>query len=135
MAAVADELTTAWAGEGVGIAHIPEYYNYGDVLTCQRDVLGIDEDPRLEGLHDDYYITSIIMNDDPRHVRLQERIDAGKASINGISILPAEDAIEHGRKLIEFRTRVTVEAIAKVKALPSIPGILPTGEKMISDWR
>ena len=111
MAAVAEELTTAWAGEGVGIAHIPEYYNYGDVLTYQRDVLGIDEDPRLEGLHDDYYITSIIMNDDPEYVRLQQRIDAGKASINGISILPAEEAIEHGKKLIEFRTGVTVEAI------------------------
>ena len=111
MAAVADELAAAWAGEGAGIAHIPEYYNYGDVLIYQRDVLGIDEDPRLEGLHDDYYITSIIMNDDPRHVRLQERIAAGRASINGISILPAEETIEHGRKLIEFRTRVTVEAI------------------------
>ena len=111
MAAVAEELAAAWAGEGVGIAHIPEYYNYGDVLIYQREVLGIDEDPRLEGLHDDYYITSIIMNDDPRHVRLQERIDAGKASINGISILPAEQTIEHGRRLIEFRTGVTVEAI------------------------
>ena len=111
MAAVADELSAAWAGEGVGIAHIPEYYNYGDVLIYQRDVLGIDEDPRLEGLHDDYYITSIIMNDNPRHVRLKERIDAGKASINGISIVPAEQTIEHGRRLIEFRTEVTVEAI------------------------
>ena len=29
MAAVAEELTAAWAGEGVRIAHIPEYYNYG----------------------------------------------------------------------------------------------------------
>ena len=95
---------------------VPEFYNYGDVLTYQRDVLGIDEDPRLEGLHDDYYITSIIMNDDPRHVRLQERIDAGKASINGISILPAEATIEHGRRLIEFRTGVTVEAIRGVVA-------------------
>lgn len=111
MAAVAAELSAAWAGEGVGIAHIPEYYNYDEVLIFQREQLGIDEDPRLEGLHDDYYITSIIMNDDPRHVRLQERIDAGKASINGISILPAEQTIEHGRRLIEFRTGVTVEAI------------------------
>ncbi|MYE69657.1 MAG: creatininase family protein, partial [Gemmatimonadetes bacterium] len=111
MAAVADELSVAWSGQGVGIAHIPEYYNYDEVLIFQREQLGIDEDPRLEGLHDDYYITSIIMNDDPRHVRLQERIDAGKASINGISIVPAERTIEHGRKLIEFRTRVTVEAI------------------------
>ena len=111
MAAVAEELAAAWDGQGAVIAHIPEYYNYGDVLTYQRDVLGIDEDPRLEGLHDDYYITSIIMNDNPEYVRLQQRIDAGKASINGISILPAEEAIEHGKKLIEFRTGVTVEAI------------------------
>lgn len=116
MAAVADELAAAWSDAGTTIAHIPEYYNYGDVLVHQRDVLGIDEDPRLEGLHDDYYITSIIMNDDPEHVRLQQRIEAGKASINGISILPAEQTIEHGRKLIEFRTQVTVDAIRKVVA-------------------
>ena len=83
MAAVAEELSERWAGEGITIAHIPEFYNYGDVLTYQRDVLGIDEDPRLEGLHDDYYITSIIMNDDPQHVRLQQRIAADKASITG----------------------------------------------------
>lgn len=116
MAAVADELAAAWSDAGTTIAHIPEYYNYGDVRVYQRDVLGIDEDPRLEGLHDDYYITSIIMNDNPEHVRLQQRIEAGKASINGISILPAEQTIEHGRKLIEFRTQVTVDAIRKVVA-------------------
>ena len=116
LAAVAEELTEAWRGQGVVIAHIPEYYNYDDVLVYQRDVLGVDEDPELERLHDDYYITSIIMNDNPEYVRLQQRIDAGKASINGISILPAEQAIEHGRRLIEFRTDVTVEAIKKAMA-------------------
>jgi creatinine amidohydrolase/Fe(II)-dependent formamide hydrolase-like protein len=111
MAAVAEELAAAWRGQDVVVAHIPEYYNYGEVEAYQRDVLGVDEDPRLEGLHDDYYISTIIMNDNPRHVRLEQRIAAGKASINGISILPVEKAIEHGRKLIEFRTDVTVEAI------------------------
>ena len=116
MAAVAGELAEAWSETGTTIAHIPEYYNYGDVLAYQRDVLGVDEDPRLEGLHDDYYITSIIMNEDPEHVRLQQRIEAGKASINGISILPPEQTMEHGRKLIEFRARVAVEAIRRVLA-------------------
>ena len=114
MAAVANALSTAWRGGSTGIYHIPEYYNYDDVLIYQRDVLGVDEDPRLEGLHDDYYITSIIMNDDPQHVRLEQRIKAGKASINGISILPAEKTIEHGRRLIEFRTDVTVGVILEV---------------------
>ena len=113
MATVADALSTAWKGDSGGIYHIPEYYNYDDVVDYQRDVLGVDEDPRLEGLHDDYYITSIIMNDDPQHVRLEQRIEAGKASINGISIVPIEQTIEHGRRLIEFRTDVTVGAIGQ----------------------
>lgn len=111
MQEVADALRTEWAGEDVVIAHIPEYYNYQDVLAYQRDELGIDEDPRLEGLHDDYYITTIIMNDDPEYVRLAQRIDAGMASINGISILPIDEALEHGRRLIEFRTDATIAAM------------------------
>ncbi len=111
MQQVADELRAEWSGQGVVIAHIPEYYNYGDVLAYQRDVLGIDEDPRLEGLHDDYYITTIIMNDDPRHVRFDERVEADVASINGISILPKEKALWHGRQLIDFRTDATVAAM------------------------
>lgn len=111
MAQVAQELQQEWAGEDVVVAHIPEYYNYDDVLAFQRDELGVDEDPRLEGLHDDYYITTIIMHDDPEHVRFQQRVDADKASINGISITPMEAALEHGRRLIEFRTEATVAAI------------------------
>ena len=80
-------------------------------MTEVAEELGIDEDPRPEGLHDDYYITTIIMNDDPEHVRLGQRIDAGKASINGISILPIDTALEHGRRLIQFRTDATIEAM------------------------
>ena len=111
MATVAEELSEAWAGQGIVIAHIPEYYNYDDVVEYQKNVLGIDEDPRLEGLHDDYYITSIIMNDNPQHVRLEQRIAADKASINNINLLPVDKTLEHGRRLIEFRTDVTVAAI------------------------
>ena len=79
-----------WKGEG-GIA-LPLNGPRG---RAQRDVLGVDEDPRLEGLHDDDDITSIIMNDDPEFVRLEQRIAADKASINGIGILPADKTIEH----------------------------------------
>lgn len=110
---VADALRAEWAGEDVVIAHIPEYYNYDEVLQYQKDVLGVDEDPRLEGLHDDYYITTIIMHDDPAFVRLDQRVEADKASINGISIVPVEKAMWHGRQLIDFRTEVTVEAMRK----------------------
>lgn len=111
MQAVADELRSAWADEGVVVEHVEEFYNYDDVLTFQRDELGIDEDPRLEGLHDDYYITSIIMHDDPAYVRFQERVDAGLASINGISILPLEQTLANGRRIIDFRTDAAVAAM------------------------
>ncbi len=111
MQEVADALRAEWAGQGVVIAHIPEYYNYDDVLQYQKDALGVDEDPRLEGLHDDYYITTIIMHDDPEFVRLEQRVEADKASINGISIVPVEKAMWHGRQLIDFRTEVTVAAM------------------------
>ena len=42
MATVADALSTAWRGDSGGIYHIPEYYNYDDVVDYQRDVLGVD---------------------------------------------------------------------------------------------
>ncbi len=111
MAAVAEELRVAWADRDIVVAHIPEYYNYGDVEAYQREVLGVDEDPRLEGLHDDYYISTIIMLDDPEYVRLEQRIQVDKATINDISLLPVEQSLEHGRRLVEFRTDVTVAAM------------------------
>ena len=116
MEAVAEELSARWSGEDVIVAHIAEYYAYADVHTYQRDVLGVDEDDTAEGLHDNYYITTIVMNDDPAYVRFEERIRAGKATINGLSISPIGQALEHGRRLIEFRADVTVEAIHRVIA-------------------
>ncbi len=114
MDAVAEELQSRWADEDVVVAHIREYYNYDDVLVFQRDELGIDEDPRLEGLHDDYYITSIIANDDPEYVRFHQRVEAGKASINSIPIEPLDKLLADGRRIIEFRTEATVQAIRAV---------------------
>jgi len=116
LTAVAEKLAEEWKDEPVLIAHIAAYYNYDDVLVFQKDELGIDEDPRLEGFHDDYYITSIIMNDDPRHVRLEQRVEADKASINGISIVPVEKTLAHGRRIIEFRTEATVSAVERLRA-------------------
>jgi creatinine amidohydrolase/Fe(II)-dependent formamide hydrolase-like protein len=121
MRTVAEALNLEWQGSDARVYFIPEFYNYDDVLTFQKDVLGVDEDPRLEGLHDDYYITSIIMNDDPVYVRLEQRIKANKASINGISLLPVEKTLAHGRRIIEFRTAATVEAFRKAQAAARAP--------------
>ena len=116
LAEVATELAEEWSGEDVLVAHIREYYNYGDVLRYQNEVLGkVELNKDLDGYHDDYYITSLIMNDSPDHVRLSQRQAVGLDHINSLHIDEAE-ALEIGRKIAQFRADVTVAAIERVRA-------------------
>jgi creatinine amidohydrolase len=116
LAKVATDLNAAWKGQPVLVSHIREYYNYGDVLKYQNEVLGVGElDKDLDGYHDDYYITSLIMNDSPRHVRYDERVKVGLDQINGLP-LRLEEALERGSKLAQFRADVTVAAINQRRA-------------------
>ena len=109
MAAVATALTESWRGSAR--AHfVPEFYRYREVFEYMETELGITE-PTNDGLHDDFVITSIMMTEDPESVRHAQRVAAGKASINGVSIEDREATIEIGRKLLQFRVDRTVEAI------------------------
>jgi hypothetical protein len=113
LAAVAEELSAAWAGENVLVAHIPEYYNYGDVLRYQNEVLGkVELNKDLDGYHDDYYISSMIMNDSPKHVRYEERVRVSLDHINSLPLV-LDEALEIGKKLAQYRADVTVAAIQK----------------------
>jgi len=113
---VAEVLNTKWKGDpsGVRAYAIPEYYNYADVETFEQETLGIHE--KLEGLHDDYYISALIAVHDPNGVRMPERIKANKFAINGVSLAPLEKTIDNGRKIAAFRTERTVAAIRKAIA-------------------
>lgn len=116
LAAVASELAEAWKGQDVHVAHIREYYNYADVLRYQNEVLGkVELDKDLDGYHDDYYISSIIMNDSPRHVRYDERVKVNLDHINSLPLV-LDEALAIGKKLIQFRADVTVAAINRVRA-------------------
>ena len=122
---VAAELAKQWAGQTVLVAHIPEYYNYADVLKYQNDVLGVKElNKDLDGYHDDYYISSLIMNDDPRHVRYNERVKVGLDHINSVPLV-LERALDVGRKIAQFRADVTVAAVRKVRAAQPTAGGRP----------
>ncbi len=46
---------------------------------------------------------------------------AGKASINGLSIVPKEKTIEIGKKLLGFRVDLTVDAINAALSAGSKP--------------
>lgn len=113
LAKAATDLAAEWKGQNVLVSHIREYYNYGDVFTYQNEVLGVGEvDKDLDGYHDDYYITSLIMNDSPRHVRYDERLKVGLNHINSVP-LELNRALEVGKKLAQFRADVTVKAISE----------------------
>jgi len=112
--AVAQDLSTKWGGTP-GIFHIPEYYNWTskggvrDFVTSN----GIPEKINADGIHDEYGLTAVMMAYDPKLVRVDERVAAGKTTINGVSILPKEKTIEFGKKIVEFRANAAVEAIKK----------------------
>jgi creatinine amidohydrolase/Fe(II)-dependent formamide hydrolase-like protein len=77
-------------------------------------VLGIHE--KLEGLHDDYYISSIIAVHDVNGIRAPERIRANRFAINGVGLAPIEKTVENGRRIVAFRTEKTVAALRKAMA-------------------
>ena len=107
-AAVAKRQNERW---GAAVAHhVGEYYNYNDVREYLEGPLGMKQ-PTSDGIHDDYYITALMMIVDPTVVRYDQRVRAGKATINGLSIAPKEKTIEIGKKLLQFRVDATVRAI------------------------
>lgn len=112
--AVAQELSAKWNGTPA-IHHVAEFYNWtspGGVRQFVKDN-GIAENPTADGIHDEYGLTAPLMAIDPALVRLEQRVAAGKTTINGISILPKEKTIEMGRKILEFRVNNAVAAIQK----------------------
>ncbi len=120
--AVADSLTKEWKGTPI-VAHIQEYYDYASAAAYMKEH-GI-VDGQAEGLHDDAVISLNMFIDDPRSIRYDERVKAGKASINGVSLADKKKNTELAKQIVEFRATTTVEAIKKAMAnggtLPAPP--------------
>jgi creatinine amidohydrolase/Fe(II)-dependent formamide hydrolase-like protein len=110
MKAVAAELNGKWTGGKSRVHFIPEYYDYGGVEKWLESQ-GIKQTP--EGYHDDFAITAQMMVVDPTTVRMKQRIAAKRFSINGVDLAPAAKTIEWGRKIVDYRASVTVQAIQK----------------------
>ena len=108
--AVADSLTAIWKGDPI-VAHIQEYYDYAGVAKYMES-RGI-VDTQRESLHDDPIITLNMFITDPKTVRYDERVKAGKASINGVSIADRAKNLELAKQIVDFRATTTVEAINK----------------------
>lgn len=88
--------------------YIPEYYDF-DSVTNWLEEQGVKQTP--EGLHDDFGMTATMMSVDRASVRAEQRIAAGKFTINGVNLAPAEKTIEWGRRIIDYRAEATVRAV------------------------
>jgi creatinine amidohydrolase len=116
MKEVAETLARQWAGSRTTIHVIPEYYDY-DGATRFAESLGVHEVD--EGLHDDFVITSIMATVNPDSIRARQRMAKGKFSINGVGLAPLDKTVAIGKKIVDYRANVTVEAIRKALAKTS----------------
>lgn len=121
MKTVAAKLTTRFNGNPARFFFIPEYYDYPTVRKFVQES-GITEKMEFEasqgsdGIHEEYGIDAIMMLHDPKTVRLEQRIKANRATINGASLLPVEKTLAFGKKIVELRATQTVDAIKKAMA-------------------
>lgn len=111
--AVADSLNKLWGGSTL-VAHLQEYYDYAAV-TRHMEAKGLKA-VKSDGLHDDPQITLNMMIDDPNSVRLDSRIKAKQATINGVSLTDKKKNMEWAKEIVAFRTQVTIDAMNKAIA-------------------
>ena len=103
----ANLLNEEWGTEKV--LFIPEFYDNEGVQRHMEDTFGIFEES--EGWHDNYWLSAMQVAVDPETVRYEERVQSGRASINGVSLVPLGRTIAVGEELMRWRTDQTVAAI------------------------
>ena len=122
MQAAADALNAEYGGTPTLFHHVAEFYNHEQVRRYIQEELGIPEEMEYtassgsDGIHEELSIDAIMSVIDPESIRYEQRVAAGRASINGISLEPLSELQELGRKIIAYRTSLTVEAIQAFRA-------------------
>ena len=123
---VADSLNKLWNADPM-VLHIQDYYAYNKVAGQMDAKI---KTPTDDNLHDDAIITLNMFATDPKSIRYEERVKAGKATINGFSVADKKKNAELAKEIINFRVESTVEAINKSIAnkgtLPPPPRQQPT---------
>lgn len=108
MMEISNTIAELWKDSGVRLAYVKEYYNNAAVIQYVREVLKVEE--KQEGYHDDYFTAAVSVATDPLSARIPQRIKAGKTTLNGVEMATPK-AAEDGRKIMAFRTDMTVKAI------------------------
>jgi hypothetical protein len=126
---VADALNKKWAGETPRVHYLREYY-YEDQWSWDflksLGVVQIDKTPPAgeaadrrsdwrNGIHDDVYYEAQSAVQDPKLIRMEQRMKAGLFTLHGVDMAPISKTIEVGRRLAAYRAEITARALAASK--------------------
>jgi creatinine amidohydrolase/Fe(II)-dependent formamide hydrolase-like protein len=74
------------------------------------------ESATRDAVHTDFHYESMVALVDPKHIRMDERIRAGRFEVYGVELGPLEKTLAAARHLVDYRADITVEAIRKAMA-------------------
>ncbi len=121
MRETATDLNKKWMGNPARVHFVPEYYEQDKWSFAYLKQLGILQQPDVQSatrydIHDDYHYEALVALVDPKLIRPEQRMKAKKFSINGVEIGSVQKMVENGRKLAEYRAKITADAITKAIA-------------------
>jgi creatinine amidohydrolase len=115
MKEVAKALNKRWGGNPTVVHYISEYYEQDIWSHNYLETIGVYQ-IQDQQIHSDYHYEAIMATVDPELIRTEQRIVAGKYNVNGFDMNPPSKTIENGKKLVEYRANLTVDAIRKAIA-------------------
>ena len=121
---VAAALNRRWSGERARVHYLREYYFEDQWSYNYLKSLGITQIDRTpppgqpqdrpadwrNGIHDDIYYEAQIAVQDPKLIRMDQRLKAGVFSLHGVDLAPISKTIEIGQKLSGTRAGITAKA-------------------------
>jgi creatinine amidohydrolase/Fe(II)-dependent formamide hydrolase-like protein len=121
MQATADSLNGEWRNGPTRVYHVAEYYEQDIWSYDELKRMGIVQQPDVksatrEAVHSDFHYESMVALVDPKHIRMDQRVRAGKFEVYGVELGPIEKTLAAGRHLVDYRADITVAAIRKAMA-------------------
>ena len=121
MQATADSLNEEWRDGPTRVYHVAEYYEQDIWSYDELKRMGIVQQPDVKSatrdrVHTDFHYESMVALLDPKHIRMDERIRAGRFEVYGVELGPIEKTLAAARHLVDYRADITVEAIRKAMA-------------------
>jgi len=127
MEKVAEALNRRWAAEESRVHYLREYYfedQWGYEYLKTLGITQIDKIPPpgepedrptawRNGIHDDIYYEAQVAVQDPKLIRMKQRIVADLFSLHGVELAPIGRTIDLGRKLAAHRAGITARAFEK----------------------